>query len=65
MDSAALEASIGGQAQQRTPLQVLVDIEGPDSTFEQDATDYFCYDQLVAQVSLRHDGGGPAVQCRS
>lgn len=50
MDSEGLEAKLGGQSQQRTPLQVLVDIEGPGSTFQQDATDYFCLAQLTSQV---------------
>ncbi len=49
MDSDALEATLGGQP---TPLQVLVDIEGPDSLFQQDVLDYFCYAQLAAQVLL-------------
>ena len=50
MDSEGLEAKLGGQSQPRTPLQVLVDIEGPGSTFQQDATDYFCLAQLTSQV---------------
>ena len=50
MDSSALEVTIGGRAAQRTPLQILVDIEGPDSTFQQDVSDYFCYAQLAQQV---------------
>ena len=51
MDSNALEATIGGRAARRSPMQVLLDIEGPDSTFQQDVTDYFCYAQLAQQVS--------------
>ena len=54
MDGDALEESLGSRAQQRTPLQVLVGIEGPGSTFQQDATDYFCYAQLANQVSSIH-----------
>ncbi|KAL3138111.1 hypothetical protein ABBQ38_005341 [Trebouxia sp. C0009 RCD-2024] len=49
MDSNALESTIGGSAARRTPLQILVDIEGPDSTFQQDVSDYFCYAQLAQQ----------------
>ena len=51
MDSGALESSIGGRAAQRSPLQILMDIEGPDSTFQQDVSDYFCYVQLAQQAS--------------
>lgn len=51
MDSGALESSIGGRAAQRSPLQILVDIEGPDSTFQQDVSDYFCYVQLAQKAS--------------
>ena len=51
MDSGALESSIGGRAAQRSPQQILVDIEGPDSTFQQDVSDYFCYAQLAQQAS--------------
>ena len=51
MDSGALESSIGGRAAQRSPLQILVDIEGPDSTFQQDVSDYFCHVQLAQQAS--------------
>ena len=51
MNSVALERSLGAEAPPRTALQVLVDIEGPDSTFQQDATDYFCYAQLASQAS--------------
>lgn len=50
MDSNALEATIGGRAMQRSPMQVLTDIEGPGSTFEQDVSDCFCYAQLAHQV---------------
>lgn len=50
MDSNALESTIGGSAARRTPLQILVDIEGPDSTFQQDVSDYFCYAQLAQQA---------------
>lgn len=50
MDSAALESTLGGAAQQRTPLEVLTQIEGPTSCFQQDALDYFCYTQLASQV---------------
>lgn len=50
MDSEALEASMGGRSQQRSPMQVLVDIEGPGSSFQQDAIDYFCHAQLASQV---------------
>lgn len=50
MDSGALERSLGGAAQQRTPLSVLSQIEGPHSSFQQDAMDYFCYTQLASQV---------------
>ena len=56
MDSNALEASLGAGAAPRSPMQVLLDIEGPDSTFQQDATDYFCYAQLASQVSLCFTG---------
>ena len=51
MDSDALESSLGGTAQQRTPLEVLTQIEGPATSFQQDALDYFCYTQLASQVS--------------
>ena len=51
MDSDALESSLGGAAQQRTPLEVLTQLEGPTSSFQQDALDYFCYTQLAPQVS--------------
>ena len=51
MDSSALESSIGGRAAQRSPLQILVDIEGPNSTFQQDVSHYFCYVQLAQQAS--------------
>ena len=50
MDSNALEATIGGRAPRRSPMQVLMDIEGPGSTFEQDVSDYFSYAQLLQQV---------------
>ena len=52
MNSEALEASMGGRSQQRSPMQVLVDIEGPGSSFQQDATDYFCHAQLASQVCI-------------
>jgi len=52
MDSEALEASMGGRSQQRSPMQVLVDIEGPGSSFQQDAIDYFCHAQLASQVCI-------------
>lgn len=55
MDSDALERSLGGSAQQRSPLEVLSQIEGPGSSFQQDALDYFCYSQLAAQVSPHQD----------
>ena len=51
MNSVALERALGAEAPPRSALQVLVDIEGPDSTFQQDATDYFCYAQLASQVT--------------
>ena len=52
MDSLALEASLGLQAQQqqRTPLQALLASEGPDSTFHQDAIDYFSLAVLENEV---------------
>lgn len=41
---------MGGRSQQQSPMQVLVDIEGPGSSFQQDAIDYFCHAQLAGQV---------------
>ena len=55
MDSDALERSLGGSAQQCSPLEVLSQIEGPGSSFQQDALDYFCYTQLASQVSPHQD----------
>ena len=52
MNSVALKRSLGAEAPPRNAMQVLIDIEGPDSTFQQDATDYFCYAQLASQASL-------------
>ena len=43
---------MGGRSQQRSPMQVLVDIEGPGSTFQQDSIDYFCHAQLASQVYI-------------
>ena len=43
---------MGGRSQQRSPMQVLVDIEGPGSSFQQDAIDYFCHAQLASQVCI-------------
>ena len=43
---------MGGRSQQRSPMQVLVDIEGPGSTFQQDSIDYFCHAQLASQVCI-------------
>lgn len=50
MNGDALESSLGGSAQQQTPLQMLTNIEGPASSFRQDALDYFCHAQLASKV---------------
>lgn len=51
MDNDALERSLGGSAQPRTPLEVLSQIEG---SF-QHALHNFCYTQLASQVSPHQD----------